>query len=254
MRPLLRLAALFCLSVTALRAEPIATPPLTQPVGLLCRQAIAMAARAHGVPASLMAAVGRVESGRRDPVSGGWHPWPWTVDADGQGTFYDTKAQAIAAVRALQAHGGHSIDVGCMQVNLQHHPEAFASLEQAFDPMANADYAARFLVELRGQTGSWPAATAMYHSATPALGDAYEQKVMAAWPEEQRLEGDAPAVALVRNWGTPFSGGLFVPPVRREGGMRVMPQALPGQAAPLGRGLDSYRAMPVTLGWRPKTG
>ncbi len=75
------------------------------------------------------------------------------MDAEGQGTFYDTKPQAIAAVRALQAGGVHSIDVGCMQVNLKHHPTAFGSLEQAFDPSANADYAAQFLVELHGQTG-----------------------------------------------------------------------------------------------------
>ena len=252
--PRLRLVLLLVLAAAAARADPIAAPP-GQPPGLLCRQAIAIAARAHGVPASLMAAVGRVESGRRDPVSGAWHPWPWTVDADGQGTFYDTKAQAIAAVRALQAQGGHSIDVGCMQVNLQHHPHAFANLEQAFDPNSNADYAARFLTELRGQTGSWPQATALYHSATPALGAAYEQRVMAAWPEEQRLAGETPPATLVRNWGSPFSGGLFTPPARRDGGMRVVPpQAQPGQTPPPGRGLDSYRAMPVTLGWRRKTG
>lgn len=213
-----------------------------------------MATKAHGVPPGLMAAVGRVESGRRDPVSGAFHPWPWTVDADGQGTFYDTKAQAVAAVRALQANGGHSIDVGCMQVNLQQHPHAFASLEQAFDPMANADYAARFLVDLQGQSGSWPKATALYHSATPVLGAAYEQKVMAAWPEEQRLAGEMPPVALARSWGSPFGGGLFVPPARREAGMRVVPPALPGQAAPPGRGLDAYRTAPVLLGWRHKSG
>jgi len=243
----------FFLAAAGARADLTATPPVQAP-GLLCRQAIAAAARAHGVPASLMAAVGRVESGRRDPVSGAWHPWPWTVDADGQGTFYDTKAQAIAAVRALQAGGGHSVDVGCMQVNLQHHPHAFATLEQAFDPGANADYAARFLVELKGQTGSWPQATALYHSATPALGAAYEQKVMAAWPEEQRLAGDVPPVAMARNWGAPFNGGLFAPPPRRAAGVRFVPPALPGQVPPPGRDLQSYRAAPVMLGWRRKSG
>ena len=76
------------------------------------------------------------------------HPWPWTVNAEGQGAFYDTKAEAVAAVRAMQARGVRSIDVGCGQINLMHHPDAFASLEQAFDPQANAAYAARFLKEL----------------------------------------------------------------------------------------------------------
>jgi len=246
-------ALLLCLAAVAARAEPIPEPPDQAP-GLQCRQAIAMAARAHDVPASLMAAVGRVESGRRDPTSGTWHPWPWTVDADGQGTFYDTKAQAIAAVTALQARGMRSIDVGCMQVNLMQHPNAFTSLDQAFDPAANADYAARFLVELRAQTGSWPQATALYHSATPTLGAEYEQRVMAAWPEEQRLAGDGPLLSMARNWSTPFSGGLFPPPVRREVAARVVVPALTGAPVPSGRGLDAYRAAPVILGWRRRSG
>jgi hypothetical protein len=56
-------------------------------------------------------------------------PWPWAIDADGVGQFFATKAQAVAAVAALQAQGVHSIDVGCMQVNLMHHPDAFTSLD-----------------------------------------------------------------------------------------------------------------------------
>jgi hypothetical protein len=68
-------------------------------------------------------------------------PWPWAIDADGVGQFFATKAQAVAAVAALQAQGVHSIDVGCMQVNLMHHPDAFMSLDQAFDPTANTAFA-----------------------------------------------------------------------------------------------------------------
>ena len=45
-----------------------------------------------------------------------------------------------------------------MQVNLLHHGSAFGSLEQAFDPVSNARYAADFLQKLLSQTGSWPRA------------------------------------------------------------------------------------------------
>ncbi len=83
-------------------------------------------------------------------------PWPWTIDADGVGQFFATKAQAVAAVAALQAQGVRSIDVGCMQVNLMHHPDAFASLDQAFDPAANSAFAVRFLNALYRRTESWP--------------------------------------------------------------------------------------------------
>jgi len=75
---------------------------------------------------------------------------------------------AIATVRALQASGVRSIDVGCMQVNLMYHPSAFASLDEAFDPGANAQYAARFLNALYRASGSWVQATAAYPAALPA--------------------------------------------------------------------------------------
>jgi hypothetical protein len=120
------------------------------------------------------------------------HPWPWTINAEGEGRFFASKAEALAAVRDLQAKGVKSIDVGCMQVNLMHHPQAFASLEQAFDPAANAAYAARFLNVLYGQTRDWTRATAFYHSATPELGEAYQRKVAGALPLEQGRAG----------WGT----------------------------------------------------
>src|SRR5271168_2999505 len=95
------IALLVCLPGPA-RAEPLVAAPVP---GALCRSAIAAAEQAGAIPPLLMAAIGRVESGRRDPVSFAVAPWPWTINADGEGRFYDTKAEAIAAVRALQARG-----------------------------------------------------------------------------------------------------------------------------------------------------
>ncbi len=125
----------------------LALPALAQgqAPGQLCRAAIAQAERERSLPPRLLAAIGRVESGRRDPATGATHPWPWAINAEGRGSFFPDKAAAIAAVRDLQAHGVRSIDVGCLQINLRHHPAAFASLEEAFEPLANARYAARFL-------------------------------------------------------------------------------------------------------------
>ena len=122
------------------------------------------------------------------------------MNAEGQGFFYDTKAEAVAAVRGMQARGVRSIDVGCMQVNLMHHPDAFASLDVAFDPQANAAYAARFLKELYAQTGDWTKAAALYHSATPDLGADYQRKVLAVWPEEHAAGRPCP---LHHRWPRP---------------------------------------------------
>ena len=71
--------------------------------------------------------------------------------------------------------------MGCLQVNLLHHPDAFASLQEAFDPVANATYGARFLSRLYNETGALPKAIAAHHSRTPSLGSAYAQRVLALW-------------------------------------------------------------------------
>ena len=107
-------------------------------------------------------------------------------------------------MRGLQARGVQSIDVGCMQVNLMHHPAAFASLEQAFDPAANAAYAARFLTALYADTRDWTRATAFYHSQTPERGELYQKRVAAVWPQEQQRLGITPGLP-----GNAFSRHAF---------------------------------------------
>lgn len=197
MRSLLRLFLLL-LPATASAGAPQALPS----PGAYCEAAIYAAERTVSLPPRVLSAIAEVESGRPDAATGALHPWPWTIDADGQGQFFATKAQAIAAVRTLQAQGMRSIDVGCMQVNLMHHPNAFASLDEAFDPWRNALYAARFLNTLYGASGSWLVAIAAYHSETPSIGADYRQRVMARlqFPDAQGLAGWAPARAAYRDF------------------------------------------------------
>ena len=147
----------------------------------LCETAITSAEYAGGLPPRMLMAIAMVESGRYDEAAGAVRPWPWTINAAGEGHYSPSQAEAIDAVKAFQARGVRSIDVGCMQVNLMHHPDAFASLDDAFNPGANAAYAAKFLNALRGQGEDWSAAIGAYHSATPALGDAYRAMVMLRW-------------------------------------------------------------------------
>jgi hypothetical protein len=145
-----------------------------------CRDAVEAAEREAGLPTGLLHAIARTESGRRDVATGRIEPWPWALNAAGMGMHAPSRAEAIATVTALQARGVRSVDVCCLQVNLLHHPGAFGSLEEAFEPAANARYAARFLRELQGRAGGdWSQAVAWYHSATPERGEAYRLRVMA---------------------------------------------------------------------------
>jgi hypothetical protein len=146
-----------------------------------CGPAIAGAEKAWRTAPGLLGAIGLVESGRVDPGTGQRAPWPWTVTAEGIGTFYPGKEEAVRAVEQLRQRGVSSIDVGCMQVNLLHHPTAFRSLDEAFDPTANVTYAASFLASLHGRLGDWASAASAYHSMTPELGAQYGRLVAAVW-------------------------------------------------------------------------
>jgi len=208
----------------------------------LCRAAIAMTERVTFVPDRLMQAIGIIESGRRNAV-GVVQPWPWTINVEGVGEVFDNKEAAIAAVQAHRARGARSIDVGCMQVNLLHHGNAFASLDQAFDPAVNTRYAARFLQQLLAQTGSWPRAVAGYHSLTPDIGAEYARKVLAIWARPEPGRAGPPAVGASAASNPPLAAGPG-PAMSGMAGGRVLANPAPTTTVSTGRGLESYRARP----------
>jgi hypothetical protein len=145
-----------------------------------CKGAIAAAEARWHTPPGLLLAIARAESGRPLPPEPGLQPWPWAIDADGQAMFSDDEAAALAWTRDRLAAGARFVDVGCMQVNLQMHPDAFPTLDAAFDPALNADYAAHFLASLAQEAGgNWYEAVGWYHSRTPDLAASYRERVAA---------------------------------------------------------------------------
>lgn len=159
---------------TSLYASPAPDPqslPLSLEIakdrpttGAQCVAAILEAEQKYDIPGHLLLAIGIQEAGRNGPA--GLAVWPWTVNANGEGAFFQTREDAQDWVRQKQSEGINSIDVGCMQVNLRWHGHQFASQDAAFDPKLNADYAARFLLGLYQETGAWDKAAGRYHSAT----------------------------------------------------------------------------------------
>lgn len=133
----------------------------------------------YGIPNRLLSAISLIESGQRK--NGQWVAWPWSINANGISYIFDTKEEAVNKVKELRAQGITSIDVGCMQINLKHHPNAFKSVEEAFDPEKNIAYAATFLNEKRSTQGDWKNAVAHYHSATTSLNEPYKEKVLGTW-------------------------------------------------------------------------
>jgi len=156
----------------------------------LCVQEIDRVELAERVPRALMRAIAVTESGRWIEGRQANFAWPWTINVDGEGRFFPTKAAAVAEVKRLRANGKRSIDVGCMQVNLHFHPKAFASIEDAFDPVTNVAYAAKYLRELQQLRKSWADAVAYYHSATAEYNIPYREKVYKNWAVERKRAYD----------------------------------------------------------------
>ncbi|MCK5296572.1 MAG: transglycosylase SLT domain-containing protein [Alphaproteobacteria bacterium] len=131
-----------------------------------------------GIQRHLLSAIATVESGKWNKNYKANIAHPWTVMAEGKGRYLPNKQQAIAEVLRLKAKGVKNIDVGCMQVNLMWHPDAFNSLEEAFDPKINVSYAADFVKRLYKAHNSWAKATTHYHSSLPSKAAKYRKRII----------------------------------------------------------------------------
>lgn len=156
----------------------------------LCQNAVARASETVKVPSNVLLALARTETGRGPNGD----PWPWSINREGEGFVFQSRAEALQFARASVAAGRTSFDTGCFQVNYRWHGDAFVSLEQMLDPDVNAVYAARFLARLYEEKGSWPEAAAAYHSRTPRYANAYRAKFEAQLAQL----GDVPSVGPVR--------------------------------------------------------
>ena len=163
----------------------------------ICLSEARRAEAQHGIPSGLLQSITRVEAGRKT-VTGEFMPWAWTLNDAGEGLFFDSREAAMRHLEAAVAAPGHSVDVGCMQVNTKWHMEGFHDLSDMLDPVQNADYAAGFLLDLHEAHQSWDDAVKHYHSSEPAKNVAYHGRVLA---ELERFLADddaaAPAVAVL---------------------------------------------------------
>lgn len=229
--------------------EPVDPPALRGPQADagVCIAAIRQAEAAHGIPTDLLLAIGLQEAGMS--YKGSMTIWPWSLNVEGRGVRFDTRPDAEAYLAGELAQGRRSIDVGCLQINLRWHPDAFPSPAAGFDPARNADYAARFLRGLYLETGDWLEAAGHYHSATPHLKAIYLSGIER---HLARLEGDAASFdALARHAPMSPAGGILLAagvrldtPVARRMNPLGAPVRRADADAPQGRFRRTLQALP----------
>lgn len=172
----------------------------------ICNRAAVFAAAQTGVPVSVLKAITLTETGRNR--GGAAKPWPWTVNMEGKGVWFETEGAARAYAQEHFKRGARSFDIGCFQLNYKWHGENFVSIDAMFDPAENALYAARYLAQLETELGDWELAAGAYHSRTPEYAERYRARFSsfrAQFLDEdsQRLrvvavepdEGESPVIA-----------------------------------------------------------
>lgn len=207
------------------------------PAWSACLEAVEDVDLSMSMPPHLLAAIALTETGHTPAGRRTRAPWPWTINVRGQGMRFASKAEAVRAVQRLLDRGIKSIDTGCMQVNLKYHPRAFTSLEEAFDPLANATYAAHFLSSLKARSGTWDQAIRSYHSHDPARSDYYSKKVATAraalkrQPASRDTSGSAGSGRALAMTGDALPGHQSLLPHATGDGRVVMVSLMPIAAA-----------------------
>ncbi|MFD2173061.1 transglycosylase SLT domain-containing protein [Rhodobacter lacus] len=195
-----------------------------------CERVAEEASRRTGVPVSVLKAISLTETGKR--IDGKLRPWPWTVNMEGAGHWFDTLDEARAYVFQEFKRGARSFDVGCFQINYKWHNQHFSSIDQMFDPLANAVYAAKFLTELYNEKGSWNGAAGAYHSRTQEYAERYSARF--AELRQRYMGADGSDAQMAMN-NAPLSAMTGAPMQPSSGDIPEIPDivaAMEAQAAP----------------------
>ncbi|BCI67590.1 transglycosylase SLT domain-containing protein [Acetobacter aceti] len=135
-----------------------------------CDKAAAIVEKSLDIPQGLLVAIARVESNNQ----------PLAVNVNGLTVSFSRQELAVDAVKTMLKSGAFGsrphVDIGCFQINLGWHSDAFPSIEAGFDPVTNGLAAGLFLREIHAKTGNWHEAVARYHAASQA-GARYAEAV-----------------------------------------------------------------------------
>ena len=144
-------------------------------------------ADAYDLPPEVLYAVALTESARQVDSTGNVRPWPWTLNVQGRGHFFDSRQEAEAALQEHFDAGRRSIDIGLMQVNWRYHRQRLGSPQLALDPYHNLRVAAEILHHCHQSRQDWWAAVGCYHAPNnPQRAARYRARVRAHWQRVTR--------------------------------------------------------------------
>jgi hypothetical protein len=114
-----------------------------------------------GVPADILYAMAKAESGLR--MDGQFAPWPWTLNVAGVAQRFDNRQAMFEGLMGALGSGEQRIDIGPMQVNWCWQFAAIGSPWRITDPVVNLKVAAQILKTHYARSGDWWEAVGRYH-------------------------------------------------------------------------------------------
>ena len=112
------------------------------------KRLIAITEEQYGIPSGLLEAIAFVESGINNHV----------INVAGKAVIATNNNEALKVISDARENGIRNIDVGVMQLNYRWHSNAFANIQEMLNPKRNIEYAAKFLLRLKKEHGTWYAA------------------------------------------------------------------------------------------------
>ncbi len=176
---------------------------------LRCEYLAKDAEKKYGLPENILLSISRVESGYQK-VAGVIRAWPWTLNAGGESSYFQTKEDALRSLEERIRKGVKNVDIGCMQLNYRWHKDFFNNLSDMINPIKNVDYAARFLNKLHQRHRSWEKAVKYYHSSKSKFNVKYYRKVKAVWKKENNESSLAPKLLAAVVEPIPKKANIFV--------------------------------------------
>ena len=97
-------------------------------------------------------------------------------------TFQQLSDSRIKTILSVNAQG--RVREYRLQLNYRFHSKAFANIQEMLNPKNNIEYAAKLLIRLKKQHGTWYAAICNYHSSKPDHQRKYSYKVVMKWGQK----------------------------------------------------------------------
>lgn len=115
--------------------------------------------------ANLLYAIALAESQRATEENRAYvRPWPWAVNVNGKGTWFDSKEEAKVFIKDFLSKGGKSIDIGVMQINTRWHYHRFSDPIELLDVKTSIRIGEEILIEaIKSAPGDLELGIGRYH-------------------------------------------------------------------------------------------